>query len=303
MTVNKKALIARIVVWAAIGLVAAILFVWALGGGNIGKWFVFTFAGDDADTVIRTEEIREPVDHLDIEWSAGNIQLIPADREGIRIVEKAPDSDRATRLQYRVEDGTLIVETDEPGGFHLLFWKRTQTDLEVTVPRTSYERILVDATSGSCDLSGLTASELVAELTSGMMTLDGTSAGKADIDLTSGEIRGSDVDLGTVEIEMTSGTLSLDGKLQAISLNVTSGNSKVRNTVLPDRLDAKTTSGNMTFWLPEGQGFSFDLKMTSGDFTSDFPLVSSGNRRTYLSGGPQYQMSCTSGDLDLRIGR
>jgi len=303
MTVNRKTLIARIVVWAAIGLLAAILFVWALGGGNIGKWFVFTLADGKADTVIRTEEIREPVDRLDIEWSAGNIRLTPVDGEEIRIVEKAVDPDRDTRLSYKVENGTLIVESDEPGGFYLLRWNRTQTDLEITIPRVAYERIAVDATSGTCDLTGLTADELRVELTSGTLMLDGATVGKADIDLTSGEMQGGGVDLETVEIKMTSGKLNMDGKLHAISLQVTSGNTQIRSSVLPDRLDAKTTSGNMTFWLPEGQGFSVDLKMTSGDFTSDFPLASSGDRRTYLAGGPQYHLSCTSGDLDLRIDR
>ncbi|NLN45226.1 MAG: DUF4097 domain-containing protein [Clostridiaceae bacterium] len=303
MTVNKKTLIARIVVWAAIGVLAVVLLIWAAGGGNISGWFVHTITNGKADAVIRTEEIREDVDHLDIEWSSGNIRLTPVDGEGIRIVEKASDPDRDTRLTYKVENGMLTVESDDRVGFSLLRWNRIQTDLEITVPRTTYERIVVDATSGTCDLSGLTAGEILVELTSGTMILDGTSAEKANIDLTSGEIQGSDVDLKTVEIELTSGKMTLGGKLYDVSLKVTSGNSQIRSSVLPDRLDAKTTSGDMTFWLPEGQGFSFDLKITSGDFSSDFPLVASGDRRTYLSGGPQYHLSCTSGDLDLRIGR
>ena len=132
------------------------------------------------------------------------------------------------------------------------------------------------------------------------MILDNTKTDVVDIILTSGRLKGTGMEAGTVDVKVTSGTLDLYGNLENIHTQVTSGTARISTMVLPDQLSAAMTSGNLTISLPDNDGFSITVNKVSGNFSSEFDMAASGNRHTYRSGGPSYQVSCTSGNIHLR---
>ena len=300
MTTQRNHLIARIVVWAAIGILATVILVWAAGGGNIGRLLVFRLGDGDAVHVLKTVKIDNDIDRLDIEWISGGIKMFPTDDDSITVTEKASDSDKESRLIYSDKDGTLTIDCRKSVGLNFLWWSSRSTVLEISLPRADYDRISIDATSGYYDLTGLEVKELMAEITSGTMILDNTITDIIDIVLTSGKVKGTGLEAATLDIKMTSGTVDLYGTLENIHAQVTSGIATISTTVLPGQLSAGMTSGNMTISLPDEDGFSIDVNKTSGTFSSEFDMSVSGNRHTYRSGGPSYQVSCTSGNISLR---
>ena len=62
MTTQRNHLVARIVVWAAIGILAAVILAWAAGGGDIGKLLVLNLGDRDAVYVLRTAKIDNDID-------------------------------------------------------------------------------------------------------------------------------------------------------------------------------------------------------------------------------------------------
>lgn len=299
MAGSKGKQIALITTWSIIGIAAVAVMAWAASGGSILKWFASRFGGGEAVHVIGTTRITEEIRSLDIDWTSGGVKLVPSEGDEIVITEKAAEPDREQRLIQTVRDGVLEIDCKNGKRFFFFGWVQNNTVLEITLPRKQYDRIVLDATSGKYDLSGIKAGELSAKLTSGRILLDGTSSDTADIRITSGTISGTGIETGSLDVVVTSGTLDLEGRIRGIGLKMTSGNAKVRTQVTPDRLDAKVTSGNMTFWIPDTAGFSVDVHKTSGNFDTDFALSTSGDRHTFRDGGPQYNLSSTSGNIHL----
>ncbi len=301
MAAKNNTLIARIVIWAAIGIIAIVVLAWAAAGGGIGSLFARGFHGGSATNLISSATIDTDIDAIDIDWTSGGITLVPTDGKTITIKEFSSDPDQDPRLVHSEKDGTLTIDCKNRKGIYFFSWGWHNSVLEIALPQKDYDRIAVEATSGDYDLSGQTVGELDVELTSGNVRLDGTTADRIDIVLTSGELNGSGLKADRVVVDVTSGRLDLDGELGEIDLEMTSGTARVASAVLPERLRASITSGNMNFYLPDKDGFSVDVQKTSGRFDTDFAMAASGSRYTYKDGGPQYSLSCTSGDMNLRV--
>ena len=299
-------LVARIVVWAVIGVLALILLIWAATGGGLGSLPVIRLWnsspwGGDAVNVISTATVTEAVDTLDIDWTSGGVTLVPVDGSEIVLREKSSRSDAETRMIQSVKGGVLTVDSKKQTGVFFLWWLQPDTTLEISLPRKVYDRMAVKAASGTCDLTGMTVGDLSVDLTSGKLVLDRVKVDNAVVTLTSGSFYGQGMSVKKLDTRITSGTLDLAGDIGSVNLRVTSGTARLATTVMPTRLDADMTSGNMTFTLPENSGFSVDVKTTSGNFNSDFAMASTGGRRMYLNGGSlAYSLSCTSGNISIR---
>ena len=97
----------------------------------------------------------------------------------------------------------------------------------------------------------------------------------------------------------TSGGMRADGLPEgcAVETDTVSGNMELRFDGCPGDIEADSTSGSLTVYLPGDVGFELDYDSGSGDLDCDFPSL-----REVYGDSVMFSMdvSTTSGDLDIR---
>lgn len=97
----------------------------------------------------------------------------------------------------------------------------------------------------------------------------------------------------------TSGGMRADGLPEgcAVETDTVSGNMELRFDGCPGDIEADSTSGSVTVYLPGDVGFELDYDSVSGDLDCDFPSL-----REVYGDSVMFSMdvSTTSGDLDIR---
>lgn len=172
---------------------------------------------------------------IDIEWVSGAVDVVLYDGEGIELTETLADGGSVTQpMEWRVDedDSTLDIRSQPQ-----LVSLAEEKHLTVKLPRSTvlYE-LDIDAVSAdvSVDLTEedtLTLNELDVSSVSGTVTVHAANAGEISLSTTSGAIGGS-VRTGQLEIDSVSGSVEL------------------MLDVLPAKLEAETTSGDVTLTLP-----------------------------------------------------
>ncbi len=113
-----------------------------------------------------------------------------------------------------------------------------------------------------------------------------------DLSTTSGNAKVGAVSAATVSLHTTSGDLRATRlTAQRVEISSVSGNAHLAFAAVPGRIDAESTSGDLTIALPADAQFALDARSTSGRLTCGFPITIKENR----SGGGSHVLSGTVG--------
>lgn len=228
---------------------------------------------------------------------------------------------------HRSADGVLTlrpVKTETSSFFfgRGIFNSSASADVELELPRRSWEFLKLATTNGDVEVSGdHTVDEVTITSVSGDICAQLPSCAKATCKTTNGDIRwegdvsdfrmesiSGDVQFwgqaDSVNAKTTSGDLTMEGGICAALVKSISGEVCLRSCVMPDKMDITTTSGDMWVDIPDGGPFTARFRSTSGDFTSDFFTGRMGGRScvfNYQGGGERlYTFGSISGDVELR---
>ena len=80
-----------------------------------------------------------------------------------------------------------------------------------------------------------------------------------------------------------------------------SGNVSCTAVSMFDRADVQTTSGNVTLYLPDNEGFELNLSTTTGSFSCDKILDREGDARIYKNGKSPLNIQTVSGNVIVII--
>ena len=257
------------------------------------------FGGDSGYTVCAKGEesfSAASVERLDIGWIAGSVEISAYDGEEIKVTESASRVlAENEKLRWKLDNGVLRLRYCAPGTCNM-----QAKALTVLIPE-------------SLCLEGLEADVISAELTlnalsvSGEVNFDSVSGGvrarrlvceRLTISTVSGEaeIEGG---MESLRYSSTSGGMRADGLPEgcAVETDTVSGNMELRFDGCPGDIEADSTSGSVTVYLPGDVGFELDYDSVSGDLDCDFPSL-----REVYGGSVMFSMdvSTTSGDLDIR---
>lgn len=271
------------------------------------------------ETAAPVTEPSDDVRSVTIDWASGSIHIVIGDGDRIGVAESAAvtisDNDRMVASvvgnELHIKDFESVISI----GSH------PSKDLTVFIPATSASKmqtIKINAASADCTVSGITADQLIfnsasgsleatdmvlnfmsADTSSGNVTVSGSiSAFKCDT--TSGDILITQTGASCeAEAESTSGDISLAGNYSGVDADSTSGNVAVSSAVALRELEIETTSGDVSLWLPENSSFGLEFERTSGGFSSELPLSVFGDSYVLGSGGPEFEVSTTSGSLNI----
>ncbi len=147
----------------------------------------------------------------------------------------------------------------------------TAGDVEVSTSSGSVDlsdmtalSVSVSASSGKISMTDLTAESVEAENSSGGVALDDVSADRISLQSTSGAVSVADVIAGELEIESSSGSVKFDrSDAQSIIVNTSSGS--VKGTLLTSKLfDVDTSSGGIDLPDQDPEGGTCEINTSSG---------------------------------------
>jgi hypothetical protein len=219
----------------------------------------------------------------------------------------------ANQLQPKfIEEGDkLIIRSTKKTGFS---WKSASAKGLVTVAMPPGMNLVVDASSGSAEISGDFGDAVVRfDASSGSLSLDGamrelhtdTSSGsiRANVsrpmddftaDASSGSIRLSGGARST-KVDTSSGSINVSGLLGDAHFDASSGSITAQWDAIPSEatVRAGASSGSVTLRFPAGTSLSGSVDVSSGGIRSDFPGIKSKDHLT-LNGG--------SGAVNVKVG-
>lgn len=285
---------AKLITHSIIAVVLTIVLVWALGSNvSCGGSFSFLPRGcnvislggytyDNADKYSVGEfTLDEEITSLDIDWIAGQVDLVVTDEANVSAKETGAD-DEAEKLRYRVVDGKLMIKFKKSE--RTAFNDDLSKELTLYIPREMAENMQL--VSVQCVSAGLDIKE---------MSID-----TVDIEMVSGKLNAEDVIIGNVNVESVSGDVVVNGTLNTLDAELVSGKINVNSDKQLSSLDMETVSGNITVTMPEGDGFTAEMDSVSGDIDIDFEVTIKGDKRINGDGSAEYNFETVSGDVKLK---
>ena len=264
--------------------------------GNTGLSYA-----DAENYSVGAAEFSETVEHIEIDWLAGNVTVASHSSDTVLFSEESLAAlTEDTQLHYWLDGTTLHMKFCRSGKWRL---DGLEKDLTVLVPEDlPLTSLTVKSMSADIHLNALQAESANIGTSSGNVEL--TDCAVTDIvqaDTTSGWVDMSLIEpLEAFAWGTTSGTLQITApKVRNFSAGSVSGEVSLSVKEEPETLSIKTTSGSIDLALPEDASFTLDYDSTSGDLSSDLPCRTESGQYLFGDGKAEYQIGTVSGDVRI----
>lgn len=314
----------RIILWLIVAIVLTILLIGLL----ISKVkLVNIFSKENENMVYEDEFDVSNINTINLDWTSGGINIYKHDSNKIKVVQKSRyELTEEELVNINFKDETIsIKEGKKKIGFFFLGFGSKSTNLDVYLPDKEFEEVSVKLSSGKANLEKIKSNKINMKVSSGRIDISKIISQNIKTNVSSGSIHMNDVKTSFLDCEVTSGKIemnslytdilnasvksgkiNIDGSVKQMDLKTTSGKIVVGNNVLPERLDAKVTSGSVDIAIPENEGFEVSYSLSSGSFKSDFNLYSNmssldkkNGEGKYKNGGNKFNFQVTSGKIML----
>jgi len=104
-----------------------------------------------------------------------------------------------------------------------------------------------------------------------------------------------------LEVNTSSANVFCDIDCDEVDIETTSGNIEFYTFMTRTEVELESVSGNVLLGLPSDKGFYVDYTTISGAMKSDFFLTGQRGHYEYLNGGPTFEVTTVSGNLELII--
>jgi DUF4097 and DUF4098 domain-containing protein YvlB len=314
--------IITMVCWIIVAVVLLGMAIWFLTGSlfgiptgfkfnNIGFNFGFQNLTGPYNEVGSYSISADNIDSLDVDWVAGAVSIKPYDGNDIKFTEYAQrELNDREKLQYDVSGDTLSIWYKNSELINIMVTKKLEvlvpadladeldkllldaTSAEVYIDSFTVDRLEIEETSGEAMLSNITSGTLNANSVSGTITITDSTADDMILGSTSGEIELSNVVAASVITDSTSGEQTLSGSFGRVDAGSVSGEIDVRSSTAITDLYCDTVSGSVSVTIPESENISVSYSTTSGDFSSDIPVL-------LTEGSAALRFSTVSGDINI----
>ncbi len=257
------------------------------------------YANGDAYSV-GNAEFSENIEKIEIDWTSGKVNILPASSDKISIEEKTSrDVSENEQMHYLLDGKTLKIKFVKSGTPLI---SAVTKELNVYIPENSSVKELDVGTASAtvnAEVTGVDSASFSTASGDVGAVLDG--AKEIDLDTASGRIeiicKG---DVNKFEANSASGALQLTADhITDADIETASGKIECVFGKTPDKLDVDTASGRVLLTLPETAGFTADIDTASGSFNCEFATVRNGNSYVCENGASKISVSTASGDIDF----
>ncbi len=258
-------------------------------------------------------------------WDKGEVKIDATKISRASTLSKAKENAAKVEIVIEKEGNTLKIETEYPDKKGRR-WGEDSLNVSVryTLMVPAKAAVKISVTSGSVDLEGIGGMAKVTT-TSGRVELR-KAYQDVDLDVVSGGIDVQDV-TGDAYLHTISGSITAERIKGSIKATVVSGDIDLRDVSEADTVEAKMTSGSISYEgkirsggrytltnhsgnvemiVPASSGFEFEAKVFSGRIYTDFEVRVSGEiSKRKLSGvvndgGAVVELTTFSGNIHLK---
>ena len=228
------------------------------------------------------------IHHLEIEWVAGDITILPNEKATEITFYEDAVSDEKYAMHYSTSGDTLTIqfcrESISFPSFGVNISSSISKDLVITVPASWVcQDLELDTAAANLEIRDLNIRAIDFDGAAGTFDLVNCTVGDMDIDTASGDVTFSGV-LDTLDFDAASA--SFYGVLHNA----------------PRFINMDGVSGALDLTLPQDCGFTVDTSGLSSSFHSDFDTTQSGSTHVYGDGTCRISVDGVSCDVTIRKG-
>lgn len=244
---------------------------------------------NDVD-ITKTVEI-EKVENIYIDMISTNVKMIPEDRKDIKIHFYGTMNEKVTPLNIEKEDNSIFIKEKKKNEMVMNIGKgnRSDTNLDVYIPKEYSKNIDIEAVSGEIDFGKL------------QMEM-------ANISTVSGDVEGEEINAKKATFKTVSGDIEIEASKGNLYAKSVSGDISIKVEDLKEDLAFKSTSGDVEIKFSKTIPFRLEASSTSGEINCEFPIKiekNKGRNKLYGNIGKSEDVKNTihidtvSGDIDL----
>lgn len=232
--------------------------------------------------VINTDNAKEvstysvPVkdfDNINIDWESGYVKFYIYEGDEIQLIERSRKKlDDKEKMTYKVENGTLEIESKSSFGIRFFYFGDTQKILEVKIPAdklSEINKVCTSTASADVFVNDIDFKKIEISTASGEVSMENIKSENINIDTTSGDILMSSLTVAnSCSANSTSGCVSLkNSSMSDLETDTTSGDVTITSVNIKDSCSANSTSGYVS--LIDCVSPSVETNTTSGDVKLD----------------------------------
>ena len=256
--------------WIKAAAIVLILIAWFLTANRLTAFLAGTSAGkagEDPGYTVGDAVITDPVDALDLDWSAGEVTFEYGSSENLTVSETVNGrTPSKPSLEWKMQGSRLTIRKIGTGGVPLSFNFGTDSEeraLTVTLPA-------------------------------------GSRLNEAAVSVSSADVRAEDLEVGRLSVFSSSGEIRLDVRdASDVCLESSSGSITAAFARMPAQTAVVTSSGDVKLYIPERADFTAAVETASGDFSSSLPVSSSAGTYVAGSGTDQISIETSSGNVTI----
>jgi len=292
---------------------------------GLAIWFIVGFHGATSRSMFRFDTGMfdvvgshsvpvQNVDTISIDWISGAVYVGAYSGDTIQITEFARHSLRdGEQLSYNINNGVLEIRFSEN---RIIRGNAPTKQLEILIPYALSQDLNmfdVNNVAGRSIVSDIHADALAITTVSGRVELSNSSANSVEVATMSGRIELSNVEASDIGLQTVSGNIrtvtthaqsiitdtisgrhELGGSFHDVVARSTSGRVEIESRIVPERIDARTSSGRIEIRVPSGEVAIGVMHSTgSGRFSSQIPVT------THAGADAQFNLSTGSGRIGI----
>lgn len=305
---EKRGAKIKLIVWSIVLILVLMMVVSLIVNGNLSGSF-FGLMNDGEYKVIFDESFDvTDINNISVKGRSGKVNIYVTTDETIRVVQKAYEN-TADNERVKVEKVEDTLKIEQGRGTIRFFYIGIGVEdvvIDIYLPEKEFNKISAECTSGRITAENLVCNEIYLKLSSGQLKVNNVETKSAELNITSGNMNIDNIKTNNLKTKVSSGRIDINGEIKNIILEVTSGTIKMSSSIMPETIEGKVTSGNITIDIPENDGFDLECHKTSGTFKTDFEILSefgSDNKNDingrYKTGGSKVKLRITSGTIKL----
>ncbi|EXJ23577.1 hypothetical protein ADIAL_1014 [Alkalibacterium sp. AK22] len=207
---------------------------------------------------------------LDFKIANGKVIVRPGEGETVsfkakgklygKMDEETPVASFDVRSTFTIDEDKLVCHVPN---------KRVYVELEVSLPKRTYDYMSFTMLNGKLDLKGVNAKDIFAKSTNGSLVFEEVSATMLEVKGSNGDITVEKAHLKDMLAGSVNGTVAFKGVTESADFSTTNGDIKA---TLTDsrvvRVKATTVNGNVKVALPKEKALEGKLKTTFGKVKS-----------------------------------
>lgn len=307
---NKRLIIIRIIIWAAIAIFLSGVLVRgiAYGGANKNIFNFITFS-KASPTVQKDETVSlDGCNEIKIDFSSDDIIVRTTDESKMRVIEKSSKKLKENeKFTIKKENNTIKIEKDTINiNFNIFNFGSLNREIEIYIPKNYIKDLDIHLSSGDVIFdSDINLNDLKCVQSSGDFNANSINANKVLLKSSSGDIKAENLKIKSYNIKTSSGDIAINSLSGTGEVLASSGDIKIEYKDISEYTKVIAQSGDIKLTMSKDLSFEFHGKCSSGDITSNFELnyenEDKNKANAKVGKGPYKKIDVNTSSGDIKI--